>query len=123
LFGPCLSDVEQDVLEAILNDPDYVQCGEMPFTPSIKGGAALLNKLNKIFGTEEHLLGDLVKEFGGRLKTYEAIANSTVAEIEKQGLWDGIFKVGVKVGSATVTVTGRVMEGVVKIGNAWIPEP
>jgi len=94
----------------------------MPFMPSLKGAGGLLNKLNHIFGDPEHNLGNVVKELGGQLKAYEAIANATVEAIEKTGLRDGRFnRVAVKIGSEIVLVSGRVIDGIVNIGTAGIP--
>jgi RHS repeat-associated protein len=82
--------------------------------------AADANKLHHIFGKAEHKLGDVVAHFGSPEKAFEAIKSATDASVKADQL-TGIFETAVQVGGANVTVRGAVVDGVVKIGTAYIP--
>jgi hypothetical protein len=69
------------------------------------------NSLEHIFGQGgKHNLGDLVKELGG-----EAILRIPRSQAE------GVFKLTTSIGSHSVTVTGRMMNGVPRVSNMWVP--
>jgi len=78
------------------------------------------SKLKHIFGQARHNLDDLVRQFGSELKAFEAIQEATEAVVRNRGL-TGIFETSVKVGTQKITVRGKVIEGVVKIGTAFKP--
>jgi hypothetical protein len=84
-------------------------------------GSALANRLNHIFNPK-HYLDPLVNQFGSQLAAYKAIQAATQEAVEAQGV-TGIFETQVQVGNSTVTVTGNVVNGTLKLGNAWIPHP
>lgn len=73
------------------------------------------NKLNHIFGRADHNLDGLVKQFGSQEKAFEALQTA----VRNKGGLEGVFKTTVKLGSETVTVTGKVVDGVAQIGTAF----
>jgi RHS repeat-associated protein len=78
------------------------------------------NKLIHIFGKVEHNLESLVTKFGSPETAFRALQQATQATVEKQGL-QGVFETTVRVGAENVTVRGAVVNGVAKIGTAFIP--
>jgi hypothetical protein len=52
--------------------------------------------------------------------TYNAIEAAAAAEVSQQGI-NGLFQIVVNVGGQMVTVRGIVINGVVRIGTAFIP--
>jgi RHS repeat-associated protein len=68
----------------------------------------------------KHNLGGLVTKFGSQEAAANAIHAATAAAVQRAGT-SGVFQMGVQVGGQTVTVTGNVVNGVLKFGNAWIP--
>jgi RHS repeat-associated protein len=86
------------------------------------GSAALANKLNHVFGKPAHNLGNLLSRFGGsQEKAFSAIQKATESALRSQGIKEGGFNIAVKVGEETVTVGGKIVEGVARIGTAYIP--
>ncbi len=78
------------------------------------------NRLNHIFGQTRHNLGGVIQTFGTREAAYEAIRSATQT-LASSGRIQGIFETVVQVGGHNVTVRGRVIDGVVRIGTAFIP--
>jgi hypothetical protein len=78
------------------------------------------NKLRHIFGEARHGLASLVTEFGSETAAFEAIRKATQSAVGSANL-TGIFEITVKVGSQTIIVRGRVIEGIVRIGTAFKP--
>jgi RHS repeat-associated protein len=77
------------------------------------------NKLNHIFGKAQHNLSALEAAFGGsRQAAYEALQRATQAAVNSQRL-TGVFEVVVRVGGSDVTVRGKVVDGVARIGTAY----
>lgn len=83
------------------------------------GAASQANKLNHIFGNEQHNLGGVVRALGSEQKAFNAIQNATQAAVNSQGL-SGKFEATVKVGGQAVTVTGKVIDNVARIGTAYV---
>ena len=79
------------------------------------------NKINHLFGKAQHNLGVLVEEFGGQAGATNAMQNAIQARVTARGL-SGTFKQVVRVGAQDVTIRGRVIEGVARIGTAFIPK-
>jgi RHS repeat-associated protein len=80
------------------------------------------NKLHHIFGQARHKLDPLVTEFGSPEKAFAALQRSTQAAVDAAGTAEGaLFKHVVKVGSMEVSVSGRVVDGVARIGTARVP--
>lgn len=87
---------------------------------SITSRAALdANKLNHIFGKAAHNLGPLVARFGSQAAAHAALERATQAAVRSQGL-SGVYRVTVNVGGQAVEVTGKVVNGIVRIGTAYI---
>ena len=82
------------------------------------------NKLNHIFGKVEHNLDQFLQSYGGdqeaayqALQTeYSNLANNYTIQQLNQG-------VQVTVNGFNVTVTGTIVDGVARIGTAFIPPP
>lgn len=80
------------------------------------------NKLHHIFDLARHKLDPLVREFGSQERAFEALQRSTQSAIEATGRAEGVFEnLVVKVGASEVTVSGRVIDGIARIGTAFIP--
>jgi RHS repeat-associated protein len=78
------------------------------------------NKLNHIFDGEGHGLENLVANFGGEQQL-------TVKVVEQLGALgplptnsNGIFKVVVEIAGQVVTVTGKVVDGVARVGTFYV---
>jgi RHS repeat-associated protein len=77
------------------------------------------NKLNHIFGKATHNLGPLLEEFGGSQQAaFNAVQSA--AQAAAGGL-KGVFEIVVSVGGKLVTVRGRIIDGIARIGSFWIP--
>jgi hypothetical protein len=79
-----------------------------------------VNKVNHIFGKPEHNLDGIVRHFGSREAAYAAVRNATESTVRARGI-TGLFETTVDVAGAQVTVRGKVVNGAVKIGTAFIP--
>lgn len=77
------------------------------------------NKLHHIFGNPTHNLAGLVSQFGSEVATLDAIQAATTAVVRQQGI-NGVFQVVVNVAGQMITVRGAVVNGVVRIGTAFI---
>lgn len=77
------------------------------------------NKLRHIFGKAEHKLDGVVKNYGSEEETFQATAGATDDAVK--GMTDGLFKESVGVAGESVTVTGKVVNGVARIGTAYVP--
>ena len=80
--------------------------------------AADLNKLNHIFNNPEHGLDCLLSQFKSPEAALKAIEEATQAAAEEQGL-QGVFQTIIKVGNETITVRGKVIDGIARIGTAF----
>jgi hypothetical protein len=76
------------------------------------------NKLNHIFGNPGHNLGPVVDQLGSDVAAYNAM---TQAVTSKLGTGTGTYTTIVEVGGANVTITGAFVNGVPRIGTAFIP--
>jgi len=81
--------------------------------------AANANKLSHIFGNASHHLDDLVGHFGGQQEAFNAVQTATDELVASKGL-TGVFEQVVNVAGQDVTVRGRVIEGVARIGTFFI---
>lgn len=79
---------------------------------------AKANKISHIFSQSRHNLAGVAKALGGENKAFNAIEKATgkAVDISKAGR----FETTVKVGGEQVTVRGRVIDGQVKIGTAFV---
>jgi RHS repeat-associated protein len=89
-------------------------------TGAVATSAALLHKLNHIFANPGHNLRGLVQLYGSTRAAYDALLSATTQQVMAAGL-TGQFQEVVNVGGTNVTVRGAVINGVVKIGTAFIP--
>ncbi|NMG72896.1 RHS repeat-associated core domain-containing protein, partial [Parazoarcus communis] len=92
----------------------------LPAVESLAAKGVDPNKLKHIFGQERHNLSGVAKQFGSEEKAFNAIQQATETAVGSQGL-KGVFEMTVKVGTETITVRGNVVDGVVKIGTAFVP--
>ena len=83
---------------------------------------SLMNALNHVFGDPGHGLDQLVSEFGSEANALVAVQSATQDAVESQGIQDflGAFSQQVAVGSQIVTVRGKVIDGMVRIGTMFV---
>jgi RHS repeat-associated protein len=81
------------------------------------------NTINHIFGKVGHNLSDLVAKLGSKDAAFDALEDATTKEVVSKGITTGQYKVFVSVAGEKVTVTGSVVNGSVRIGSAYIPNP
>ena len=81
------------------------------------------NRRRHIFGEPRHNLAPLVRQYGSEESAGEAIQNAVDAAFEDGDLVlddDGLFKQAFDIGGNLVTVSGRVIDGTVRVATAWI---
>lgn len=75
------------------------------------------NRLEHIFGQGgKHNIGQLTNELGGQ----EAVVREAILRIPRSQP-EGVFKIATDIGPHSVTVTGRMMNGVPRVSNVWVP--
>jgi RHS repeat-associated protein len=79
------------------------------------------NDVHHIFGKADHNLESVEKEFGNAKAATQALIKAVQTAVTKGNL-TGDLDITVKVGSTNVTVTGRIIDGVVRIGTAFVPK-
>ena len=92
--------------------------------PADEGGsnAADPNKLNHIFGNEKHNLSDYLKAFNGnKAEAYNALEKATQQYVDANGITGSFKDIVVNVNGFDITVRGTIIDGIVKIGTAFIP--
>jgi hypothetical protein len=86
--------------------------------------ARVVNKCHHIFGPEKivgHKLGGFLGTFGGdQIRAFKALEDATQMLANQRAIGEG-FETTVTVRGAIVTVRGRVVNGIAKIGTAFIP--
>lgn len=85
-----------------------------------RAAQAHANTLRHIFGQARHKLGNLVKLFGTEEKAFNAVQRATEGAVQSQGI-KGVFETVVKVGTETITVRGKVIDGAVRISTFFKP--
>jgi len=82
------------------------------------------NRRRHIFGEPRHDLEPLVRQYGSEEAASQAIENAVNAAfdggdliIDDNGLYEQVFDIS----GNSVTVSGRVIDGTVRVGTAWIP--
>jgi hypothetical protein len=82
------------------------------------------NKRNHIFANPDHNLDALVQHYGSEEEAYRAIVDTVnraqqdgKLSTNRRGLYEQVFDVG----GYPVMVRGRIVNGLVRIGTAWIP--
>jgi hypothetical protein len=81
------------------------------------------NKLHHIFGRRRHGLDVLVRRYGGEEAAGDAIYRAVRAAVERGSLRVnnvGYYRQVFDVAGIRVTVGGRVVDGIVRIGTAFI---
>jgi hypothetical protein len=82
------------------------------------------NKRNHIFANPNHNLDALVRHYGSEEEAARAIVD-TVNQAQHDGKLStdkhGLYKQVFDVGGYPVMVAGRIVNGLVRIGTAWIP--
>ncbi len=82
------------------------------------------NQANHIFGSKnlaKHRLGGVLDAFGGDQVAALRSIESSAQKLAASGAIEGVFRAVVRVGEHSVTVKGRVIDGVVNVGSAFIP--
>jgi RHS repeat-associated protein len=75
------------------------------------------NRLEHIFGQGgKHNLGRLTQELGGQ----QAVVREAILRVPRTQA-EGVFKLSDQIGPHPVTITGRIMNGVPRISNIWVP--
>jgi hypothetical protein len=64
-------------------------------------------------------VGDVCRQVGSQAAAHAALERATQAAVRSQGM-SGVYRVTVNVGGHAVEVTGKVVNGVVRIGTAYI---
>jgi hypothetical protein len=83
------------------------------------------NRRRHIFGEPRHNLEPLVQQCGGEEAAGQAIENAVKGAFEGGDLIiddSGIYQQVFDIGGNSVVVSGRVIDGMVHIATAWIPE-
>jgi hypothetical protein len=82
------------------------------------------NSANHIFGPKkivEHKLGGFLEKFAGdQIHAFKSLEDAAQA-LANEGRIEGIFETTVLAKDTIITVKGRVIDGLVKIGTAYIP--
>jgi hypothetical protein len=81
------------------------------------------NRRRHIFGEPRHNLEPLVRQYGGGEAAGQSIENAVNAALDSDDLIidDNGCEQVFDIGGNSVTVSGRVIDGVVHVGTAWIP--
>jgi hypothetical protein len=81
------------------------------------------NRLHHVFGQPKHNLDGLVRTCGGRERAGQAIIEAVAAAaavgelvVDERGMYSQLFDVA----GHLVTISGRIVDGVPRIGDAWI---
>jgi RHS repeat-associated protein len=77
------------------------------------------NKLIHIFANGGHNLAPLVARFGSQAAAYAAVDKATQGAVLSRGL-SGVFHITLNVRGIAVEVTGKVIDGVARIGTFYI---
>lgn len=82
------------------------------------------NRRRHIFGEPRHNLESLVRQYGDEEAAGQVIESAVNAAfdsghliIDENGLYEQVFDIG----GNSVTVSGRVIDGTVHVGTAWMP--
>jgi len=82
------------------------------------------NRMNHIFGNEEHNLTALTERLGGANRAVGAVADrlGAIGAANLPTQENGVFSTLISVGGEVVRVTGRVIDGQINISDFWIPK-
>jgi hypothetical protein len=82
------------------------------------------NRRRHIFGEPRHNLEPLVRQHGSEEAAGEAIENAVNAAFDGGDLIiddNGRYRQVFDIGGNSVTISGRIIDGTVHVGTAWIP--
>lgn len=82
------------------------------------------NRRRHIFGEPRHNLEPLVQQCGGEEAAGQAIEIAVNSAFDSGNLimdGDGFYQQVFDIGGNSVTVRGRVINGTVHVGTAWVP--
>ena len=82
------------------------------------------NRLRHIFGEPRHNLGRLVRLCGSEAAAAAAINGAVEAALRRGDLTlddNGLYRRVFDIGGISVTVSGRIIDGVARVGTAWMP--
>jgi RHS repeat-associated protein len=77
------------------------------------------NDMHHAFAKAKHNLGDLVRHCGSEANVYRAVERATEAALKAQGTTSGVYSTTVKIGTEQLTVTGKIVDGVVRVGTFY----
>jgi RHS repeat-associated protein len=77
------------------------------------------NKINHIFNQSEHKLESLVSQFGSKEAAFAALQKGAQSVVSSKGITNGGFEITLKFGAEDITVRGKVIDGIAKIGTAF----
>ena len=78
------------------------------------------NKLYHVFRSDHILMQKLVARYGSQQAAYKVLQQAVVKALEQEGKLAGPYEVDVVVGGMRVTVRGVIIDGVVRIGTAFV---
>jgi hypothetical protein len=108
--------------EAVVNETVETATASATKSASTALTPGRANTINHIFGKVGHNLSDLVAKLGSKDAAFDALEDATTKEVVSKGI-TGQYKVVVSVAGEKVTVTWAVVNGSVRIGSAYIPNP
>jgi len=82
------------------------------------------NRRHHIFGKSKHNLDRLVRQYGDVQAAEQAMREAIDAAFQRGDLivnQHGRFRQVFDIGGVFVTVSGRVINGIVRVATAWIP--
>jgi len=78
-----------------------------------------INKLHHIFGNRAHRLDSLIDHFGSEAAAFAAVQNAIQDVVKQRGI-TGVFEQVLDLGGITLTVRGKVIDGVARIGTFFM---
>jgi len=90
-------------------------------TGEVTGGFDQWNKIHHVFDNPGHGLGPLVEQYGSKEAAYNELQRAASEQLLPKGITGVFNEQVVSVGGTDITVSGRVMNGVVNIGTAFRP--
>jgi hypothetical protein len=82
------------------------------------------NRRHHIFGEPKHNLDPLIRRYGSEEAAAQAIVEAVTTVFESGGLTiddHGLYEQVFDVDGNSVTVRGRVVDGMARVATAWIP--
>lgn len=101
----------------IFSQTDKVAEGGQRLQKSLEVIGKDVNKINHVF-QGKHALGQLAEKFGSSQNAMNEIVRAVDSKLPAN--YTGLYRTVVDVGGQAVTVTGRVVDGAVRIGTAFV---